>query len=310
MNKLAQTANKSQPEREMAVGNLDAAAPVSGGADHANTLVEAKEFIDILFADADPDTEVVCVSKGFEVDDNGTPGMGFWNVGDDEKPFTRWKPARQKQAWYFCVSTVNGERNAKGTAVLRKTSSLVRYHVLVLDDIGTKATPPPVAPTYRITTSLADDGTPNEQWGYALFPKDRFKRYEGLLEYCHENTWGDGGAGGCYRIMRLPGSTNLKPGKKNYKSHVTLWEPDRVWELDDLAGQLGCTDLDVRETKTKGNKRTLHGAAAQVIDVDDIDPLFIWLKGQSLVVADQGGDVADVICPWKSEHTTGGDTAA
>ena len=102
MTKLAQTADRSQPEREVVVDNSTAAAPGSGGTGHANTLVGAIEFLDEIFALVDPDTETVCVSKGFEVEDDGKPGMGFWNIGDDEKPFINWKPKRQRQAWYFC----------------------------------------------------------------------------------------------------------------------------------------------------------------------------------------------------------------
>jgi hypothetical protein len=272
--------------------------------------IDAKIFLDCLFADIDPDKEVVCVSKGFPTNDDGKASMGFWNVADDDPIFTKWKPDKQKIAYYYCVSTVTGEKNAKGTAVLRKTSTLVKYHVLVLDDIGSKATPPPVTPTYRITTSLNDDGTPNEQWGFALLPGEDFKRFEGLVQFCHTSGWGDPGAGGCYRIVRVPGSCNIKKGKNNFKSVVTHWAPNEVWALDDLAAELGCTDLDERALAAKGNKRTLSGAAETLPALSgSFDPLYDWMVSQGLVVADNGGDFVDIKCPWKDEHTSGGDTA-
>jgi len=306
MTKLAQTVDKSQSKREVVIGSTNAAALGLEDPSDATSLVDHVEFLDTIFADADPATETVCVCKQFPVEDGD---FGWWNISDQKEPFKSWKPGKRKQAWYYCVSSVNGEMNEKGSAVLRKTSTLVRYHVLVLDDVGSKATPPPVEPTYRIVTSLNEDGSTNEHWGYALHPDDKFKRYEGLLEYCHANSWGDAGAGGCYRVMRIPGSANLKIGKGKYQSNVTLWNPDKVWHLDDLAAQLGCTDLDVRETQTKGNKRTLHGPVAPQIDLDTIDPLFIWLGKQGLIVNDNGGDFAEVLCPWSDDHTTGGDTA-
>ena len=146
------------------------------------------EFLDEIFSEADPDTEVVCVSKMIPDRDGGSPG--FWNISDQEKPFRTWKPLRQNQAWYFCVSTVDGEKNAKGTAVRRRTQNAVRYHVLVLDDIGTKAEMPPVEPTYRLTSSVVESQD-NEQWAYKLVPGSDMMRYEALLEYCHEKGWGD-----------------------------------------------------------------------------------------------------------------------
>ena len=271
--------------------------------------IDAQTFIDVMYADIDPANEVVCVSKGFPTNDDGKPGMGFWNLADDNPVFTRWKPEKQKVAYYVCVSSVNGEKNAKGTALLRKTANVVKYHFLMLDDLGSgegsKATPPPVEPTCKIETS--ED---NFQWMFALVPGDDFKRYEALVQYCHEQGWGDPGASGCFRICRIPGSTNIKKGRKNFKSRVTDWHPDRYWTLDELALALGCTDLDERAKAAKGNKRT-PSKTAQALSAltGSIDPLEDWLIEQGLVVADNGGDFVDIKCPWHEEHTTGGDTA-
>ena len=92
-------------------------------------MIKAKEFLDAIFADIDNDTEVVCVARAGKKDGQTL----FWNMADDHKVFTRWKP--KSDAWYFCVSTVNGTMNDKGTALRRRTADVVRYHCLVLDDI-------------------------------------------------------------------------------------------------------------------------------------------------------------------------------
>jgi hypothetical protein len=265
--------------------------------------INAKQFLDVMFADIDPHKEVVCVSKGFKTED----GMGFWNVADDNNVFTRWKPEKQRVAWYVCVSSCDGEKNVKGTAILRKTSNVVRYHFLMLDDIGTKATPPPVEPTAKIETS-----TDNFQYDYALIPGEDFKRYEALIEYCHEQGWGDGGAGGCYRICRIPGSANIKPGRDNFKSRVTEWNPDKVWTLDDLAIALGCENLDERATRAKGNKRQLSSGTITTLSatVEVPDPLYTWLADNGHIVTDDGAsDFIDILCPWREEHSSGSDTA-
>jgi hypothetical protein len=263
--------------------------------------IKAAEFLDTMFADINPATEVVCVSKGFETDD----GMGFWNLSDEDPVFAKWKPEKQRVAWYACCSSVNGEKNAKGNAVLRKTANVVKYHFMMLDDIGSsdnsKATPPPVAPTAKIETSKE-----NFQWFYALIPGDDFKRFEALLEFCHEQGHGDGGAGGCYRICRIPGSTNIKKGRDNFKSVVTYWEPDRVWTLDELAVALGCTDLDLRAAKQTGKR--VKQSATTSLDIDSIDPLYVWLNENGHIIKDDGGDFVEVRCPNYDEHTAGSET--
>jgi hypothetical protein len=273
--------------------------------------ITPKEFIDTLFADIDPDTEVVCVSKGFKTED----GMGFLNLSDEDPVFKKWNPAKQKIPYYVCVSSCDGEKNAKGTAILRKTGNLVRAHFLMLDDIGSgegsKASSPPVVPTAKVETSVD-----NYQWYYALKPTTEFKKFEALTEYCHEKNWGDTGAGGCYRICRIPGSANIKKGRNNFKSIVTHWEPNKVWDIDKLAIALGCTDLDERAKLAKGaSRRKSQGVTSSEITnigeaIDTIDPLYVWLKENGHIVKDDGGDWVDIKCPNHAEHTTGGDVGS
>ena len=269
--------------------------------------VDAGEFLDTIFGDI-TDDEVVCVTKANEVDGK----MLFWNLPDDDKVFNKWEPSRQIQSWYFAVSSVSGERNAKGTALRRRATDVMKYYVLVLDDIGTKATPPPLDPTYKMTTSLDDEGNPNEQWGFALAPGEDFKAYEALVEYCHEQGWGDEGAGGCYRVMRVPGSANIKKGRNNFRSVITEWRPDRVWTLKELALALGCDDLAARARAQKG--KSVSGLSNQNVlllpNIQSIDPLHVWLGNNNHIVNDDGkSDFIDIVCPWADKHTTGSNTA-
>ena len=257
--------------------------------------VKAKEFLDIIF-DNLHDDEYVCVSRAIEKKD-GT-GVWFKSYKRDARQFRKWNPAEQAQAWYFCVSTVSGELNENATMVGRGRRHLRRYFALVLDDIGTKGNPPPVEPSWKIETSPR-----NYQWGYLLDPGGDFSRHEALAEFCHQQGWGDAGAGGSYRLMRVPGSANLKPGRQLFRSVVTHWE-DYVWSLDELAEDLGC-DFDLIEVRDVEVREKTGGAAA----MDGIDPMLDWLVDNGHVVRDSGGEWVDIVCPWADTHTTGSNTA-
>ena len=227
---------------------------------------------------------------------------GEWRVFTPALTFRKWSPKKQAQAWYFCVSTISGDMNDSGKMVGRGRKHLKRYHCLVLDDVGTKAKPPPVEPSWKITTSIVD-GTPNQQWGYMLDPGDDWGRYEALVEWCAAQGWADAGAGGSYRLMRVPGSANMKPGRQEYRSNVTEWEQD-VWSLAEIAEDLGC---DFSQLKVKDvTVATKDGGA---VAMGGIDPMLDWLTDNGHVVKDGGGEWVDIICPWADQHTTGENTA-
>lgn len=257
-------------------------------------MIDAHEFINTIFADKSND-EHVCVSEAKPKRD----GKGFWfnNMTPEDRVWRKWSPDKKPRAWYFCVSSITGEKNEKGTMVRRGRGQLLRAHCLVLDDIGTKGAPPPVAPSWVLESSPG-----NEQWGFMLDPTADLDRYEALVEYCHQQGWGDAGAGGSYRVMRVPGSANLKPGRQNFRSVVTRWQPD-IWTLDELALELGC-DFDQVEIKSS----TVDMKAGGVMAKENIDLLLDWLVDGGHVVADNGNWV-DIVCPWADRHTSGANTA-
>lgn len=264
-----------------------------------DTGLTAQAFLDTIFQDRSPD-EVICVSKAGEKDGKTL----FWNMAPDHNVFTKWAPERQAQGWYFCVSTVSGEKNVKKTALRRRSSDVVAYYCLVLDDIGTKAVAPPVEPSWVIESSEG-----NYQWGYCLEPGSDFKTYEALVEWCHAQGWGDAGAGGCYRIMRIPGSANMKPGRNQFRSRVMWWEPSVIWTLGELASDLGAdaSELKVLAAGQKGKQVlvTAEGVEAK----ENIDILLKWLSDAGLLRSDDGTSFLQILCPWAEKHTSGSDTA-
>ncbi len=110
--------------------------------------------------------------------------------------------------------------------------------------------------------------------GYALEPGTNLDRFEALIEAIHQKGWGDKGAGGSYRVVRVPGSANLKPGRQEFRSVITYWEPDRYWTLDTLADAFGI-DMNavVIKDTTVNNK-----SSSAVTAMDGIDPLLDWLE--------------------------------
>jgi hypothetical protein len=255
-------------------------------------MITSKEFLDLIFDDLNDD-EYVCVTRATPKKD-GT-GSWFKNHLLTDRQWRKWDAFKQPAAWYFCVSTIDGGLNDKQSMVGRGRSNLRRYFCLVLDDIGTKAIEPPVRPSWVLESS-----TGNYQWGYLLDPGDDWGRYEALVEYCHRKGWGDAGAGGSYRVMRVPGSANTKPGRQLFKSVVH--EVDgAVWSLDELAELLGCDfdNIDVKDPNVLSSK--VGGATA----MDGIDPLLDWLSDNNHVISDTGSSWVDVICPWADAHTSG-----
>jgi len=259
-------------------------------------MPSAEDFLDVIFGGLEGD-EHVCVSRAIPKRDGD--GVWFRNHLEGDRQWRKWDATRQAHAWYYNVSTVDGALNANGTMVSRGRANLRYYYVLVLDDIGQKTGPPPVEPTYKIETS---DGS--FQWGYCLEKGDDFARFEALIEAIHKKGWGDAGAGGSYRVVRVPGSANLKPGRQEFRSHITCWEPDRYWTLDSLAAAF---DIDINQIPVKDVGVTNKTGGA--VPLDDVDPLLDWLAARDHLVRDGGGEWVAVICPWADQHTTGDNIA-
>ncbi len=258
-------------------------------------MIDAKTFLYTIFQNLDT-SEHVCVAKATPKKDGD--GVWFNNHLVTDRSWWKWNPVEQAVAWYFCVSTINGDLNEKGTMPARGRKNLVRVWCLVLDDIGTKVAAPDLEPSWEIETSAG-----NWQWGYMLDPTDRFDEYEALVEWCADQGWSDAGAGGSYRLMRVPGSANMKPGRQGFRSVVQSWDCS-VWTLDELAEDLGC-DLSSLEIKKTRSAVKAGGATA----MEGIDPLLAWLVDAGHVTQDNGGEWIDLICPWSHEHTSGDNTA-
>lgn len=259
-------------------------------------MITRQEFLDVIFGEIEDD-EFVCVSRALPKKDGS--GMWFDNHLETDRAWRKWNPDKKASAWYYNISSVDGAMNAKGTMVSRGRANLKYYYVLVLDDLGDKTDFPAVEPTYKLESSVA-----SFQWGYALVKGSDFERFEALVQAIHEKGFGDAGAGGSYRLVRIPGSANLKPGKQEFRSRITEWNPDRYWTLDGLAAAFGI-DLDALPVKDLASVSNRSGGAQAL---QGIDPMLDWLADAGHVVSDNGGEWVDIVCPWADQHTSGANT--
>jgi hypothetical protein len=261
-------------------------------------MIDKEEFLETVFAELNDD-EHVCLARALPRSDDPSKTW-FKSYLESSRSFRKWNPDKQAQSVYYCVSTVTGKLNDKDTMVSRKRKDLVRFHIIVLDDIMDKTAAPPVEPSYKMETSPG-----SFQYGYLLDPESTFEKYEAVVQAVHELGFGDPGAGGSFRLVRIVGSANLKPGKDEFRSHITEWSPDNVWTLKSFATDF---DLDIDALPVKSVKASTTTAPG--MNIDTIDPLLTWLHEQSHVVNDNDSDFVTVRCPWHENHTTGEDTAS
>lgn len=199
--------------------------------------------------------------------------------------------------WYFCISTCAPPDD---TGYFQRGREFTRFcYCLVLDDIGTKASPPDVEPSWKLESSEG-----NYQWGYIIEPIDvSTPAGEAYLEGCQKAIsdagYSDAGARGTYRVVRVPGSLH----RTGFVSRVTDWHPGRIWELSQLMTEFGLEPAKLRE-------RGRVSGGGQTVDIADVvDPVLDWLSAGGHTTGRVGPKFVDVICPWAAEHTSGGDTA-
>lgn len=196
---------------------------------------------------------------------------------------------------YFNISTYPlGTTSAKKDAV-------VAVHALVLDDIGTKSQIPLVGPTYAIETSQG-----NSQYAYVFdAPLEDLDEFDQLQDLIVGAGYGDAGAKGAARWVRMPGSINGKTDHVDedgnpFKVRLTIWNPEKRFSPADLIEQFGIKPALVAPAAK---------AAPQPV-VSDVympqaaeNPVVTALKAAGLYKHALGNGAHAITCPWCSEHT-------
>lgn len=199
---------------------------------------------------------------------------------------------RSARSWYFCVSSIAHQRSRQ---VKKRLSDVREAFVLVVDDVGTKSNPPPVAPSYILETSEN-----NFQFGYLLEPFDVSTPegrlvYDSVLYSLAEAGMNDPGFRSASRLARLPGSVH----RTGFRAQITSWEPDRSWHLDDLFDRMG---VPLVEPSAGGAREQVAGQHTRLTDVRDA--VYDMLVAERMVLGSNAQWV-HIQCPWREEHTDG-----
>ena len=195
-----------------------------------------------------------------------------------------------KAAWYGNTGSFILDRMRDGK-LSASVSNCTHVLVMVLDDVGTKAKVPPLAPTWIIETSVG-----NYQYGYVFGEQPTCAEFSGAIKAIADAGYTDGGAINAVRNFRLPGSINLKPGKDNFAAVLTEFHPDRDFTLEGICAAFEVTPAPV-------DTATIRPLA---LDDDGTDDVLAWLSESGYLIA-QGNSSGwwGVVCPNAEMHTTG-----
>ena len=267
------------------------------------------EFLELVFhTDLAPGEEVLTwITKG-------TPG---YPISEDELDIKLARLTAPRALYY---STATASRDETDDKLYNRKALFNRFHVLVLDDIGTKVPedkiPETFEPTYIIETSEG-----NFQYGYVLEnPLTVLGQAEALVQLAYNAGFSDAGGKMANKLVRLPGGVNGKKGDPG-KFHVKLVKSDGpYWTPEDILAELnlGIVWEDIKNDADKVMKQNAIASVglspwspikSQLSTVNGIiDPVAEWLfdKGQ---VTQETGEWLTVKCPWAEGHTSPGDTA-
>lgn len=192
------------------------------------------------------------------------------------------------QATYYCVSTV-AVNQEKPT---RRLQDVQEAWVLVLDDVGTKAKPLPMLPSYILETSEG-----NFQHGYLINPFDvstddgKFE-YDAVLYSLAEAGFNDPGCRSASRMVRLPGSLH----SSGFTARLAHWAPERIWDLEHFLDDVRVE----RREPLRGSGELKAGTVADLVDV--VDPVLAWMQAYPGICS-YNDEWVYIECPWRDEHT-------
>jgi hypothetical protein len=163
--------------------------------------------------------------------------------------------------------------------------------VMVLDDVGSKVKTPPLLPTWIMETSEG-----NYQWGYVFSEQPSKSDFSAAIKAIADAGFTDKGAINPVRNFRLPGSVNLKPGKNNFASVLSAFNPEREYTLSQICEALGVTPAA---------PDTAYIRKLNIAD-DGQDSVFAYLKDNAQITepCNQEG-WCGVVCPNAAEHSDG-----
>lgn len=213
-------------------------------------------------------------------------------TGDSPWPYTNFQTIErgsENSTYHYCMCTVN--KADPGDKISRKRQRFERLHVLVLDDIGTKAQPNALPPSYIIETSEG-----NFQWGYVFKEpiKDREIAQKLIHAVYNKPDLTDTGGAMFNKMVKLPIGKNLKEGRDEFEVRLVELN-DLQYSVADLVNAWGL-NLDARtvsKIKKLGEKVKLQ------------DELLVYLEEHGLLFGMESEDYYKVLCPRGGDHSNG-----
>jgi hypothetical protein len=206
--------------------------------------------------------------------------------------------------------------------IYARKDNFASYHLLMLDDIGTKI------PFDRFGSFefsyLLETSPGNFQAGIILAePITNGNEANRLLDAAIAAYLCDAGATGAQsRWARLPVGINGKEKYTNsdgkpFQCRLIEWNPERVFTTQEIVDGL---KLELAPLEVPKSQNTLNTNATRDYDHEDADdvftpksaenPVITALKSRGLYKTPLGSGKHDVTCPWCSEHTDALDTGA
>ena len=245
------------------------------------TAVDVHAFIQGLFI-IEEDDEAVCMSRPSGAKTKKKAWLNRYYTTSN--PFS-------DDAWTCCLSTVYRQGPPS-----HRAEDLMRAQVFMFDDVGTKAPVPDLSPTAIMETRPG-----NHQYLYAIHPHDLRKDEQGLYKACQAAAVDAGMTDKAVKspayVFRVPGSQHRK--ERDVIARLTLWRPERRWDLMDLMEKLG---VDV--AAIEGHLRRRRQSLGKLPDPTTEDPVLTWLREQDsleIPTPDKDGFFS-LTCPWDFDH--------
>jgi hypothetical protein len=224
------------------------------------------------------------------------------------------------KALYFGTATAHRDANTGG--LYNRQSLFERLHVIVLDDIGTKAPASGLAEAMQDPTYILETSPGNFQYGYVLdTPISDMASARALVTLMYEAGIADAGGKMPNKLVRLPEGINGKKDRDKCDFVTRLvtmegprWTPQALLDALDTGATWAEIETSALEA-TKRRARMLGGTTpwapfvpARASMSGIIDPVAEWLAEREEIIS-ENGDWLTIKCPFAQNHTSGGETA-
>ncbi len=245
----------------------------------------------------------------------GDPGVGGWSASRANS--VAEKLSAENNNFFGCSSFYPGD---DGSFKARKMH-FAAFHVLMLDDLGTKI---PIDRLADFELSWLIETSPgNYQGGIILSEpiRDGALAVRLLNAVIAAGLCDAGATGPLSRWARLPVAINGKPKHLAetgvpFRCRLIKWRPEKRYTpieiVDGLQLELAPAGQPKKEAKSAAdNPRSMGNEADDVLTPKAAEnPVVSALKARGLYKTPLGSGKHDVTCPWWQEHTDGLDTGA